>query len=473
MSLSSPPCAPQPARPAAVQGRTRPPRRVIVVGAGVAGLTCAMRLARQGVETIVLETRKKAGGRATSFRDVRSGRVLDNCQHVVLGCCRNFRRLLTETGQADALAWTSALRFVEEGGRTSVLAPGPLPAPGHFALSFARARFLASAEKLAVARCALATLRTDRRRWRGRVFAEFLRRCGQPQRVVDRFWAPVVVSACNLSVERVCAEAALHVFQEGFFARRDAARMGAPRVPLAQLYDPILEQLRQRGGQVRLGVSVVRACVREVETAQGERLEADAVVLAVPAERVSRIVDESLQRVDPRFASLARLEHSPIVGAHLDFDGPVLPCPHASLVERPTQWLFRKDDQGRRVHAVVSAADALTARTEEEIAQLVEADVRACFPKASRRRVVFARVVREKRATFALTPDFAARRPSTTGPSGLILAGDYVDTGWPATMEGACISGEMAAAAALGLKRRAFVLEQARAAPLAQLLAPG
>lgn len=425
-------------------------RSAIVVGGGIAGVAAALRLAEEGVAVTLFETRKKLGGRATSFTDTRTGLTLDNCQHVALGCCTNYLDLCGRLGVGDRLRWTRELNWIEAGGRVSVIRTSSLPAPGHMGPSFLTAAFLTWREKSAIALAMLAAVREDRRQWRDRVFAEWLRENRQPESAVRKFWSPVMVSACNLDVDRVCASSALHVFQEGFLAHHDAAAVSVAGVPLVELYDPAEGAIRAAGGAVRLGVSVDRVSERSVTTASGETLEADAVVCAVPPERAARIVDGGIRRRDDRFARLADITHSPILGVHLAFDRPVLGLPHAVLVDRPTQWIFRKDDAGARIHAVISAADAWIPLSEDEIAQRVLADLHACLPASREAQLTSVRAVKEKLATFAPTPEVERIRPATTGATRLILAGDYVQTGWPATMEGATRSGYLAAAAVVG-----------------------
>lgn len=439
-------------------------RSVLIAGGGIAGIAAALRLAERAVRVTLLETRKKLGGRATSFTDVRSREVLDNCQHVVLGCCTNYLDLLARLGTLDQLTWTDQQWWFEVGGRTSIIRPGPLPAPGHFSLAMMGVRFLSWPEVSSLAKAMVSVMRADRAAWRARTFAEFLSWAGQSDRVIRRFWTPVIVSACNLDPARVCAASALHVFQEGFLSHRDAATIGVSRVPLVALYDRAEAALRAAGGQIRLGESVERVEPHAVVTGDGERLTADRVICALPVERAVDVLPEA----DPRREAMARFTHSPILGVHLTFDRPVLRTPHAVLVDPPggVQWLFRKDEggvgggggrAGAKVHAVISAADDWMPLTEEQIGARVLGDMHACLPDSRHARVLAVRAVKEKRATFAPTIEVEAARPPavppgshTPGADHVILAGDYTDTGWPATMEGAARSGYTAAAHALG-----------------------
>jgi zeta-carotene desaturase len=444
---------------------------VLIIGGGIAGIAAAVRLSGRGVPVTLLETRKKLGGRATSFTDVRSGEILDNCQHVVLGCCTNYLDLLGRLGVSEKIRWHDEQYWVEEGGRVSVLRPGVCPTPLHFLGSILRARFMSWSDVGALSVAIAAIMRADRGQHEQETFGAYLARLEQPESFVRRFWSPVIVSACNMDVGRVSASAALHVFQEGFLANRAAARIGVPGVPLVDLYANAEEIIASAGGRVVLGAGVASVDEGGATTSDGERYEAGHVICAVPVERVNRVVDERVRARDRRFGALDSFTHSPILGVHLRFAAPVMEFPHAVLVDRPTQWLFRKDEAGRYLHAVISAADEWVAMSEEEIARRVLEDVRACFPGARGVELERARAVKEKLATFAPVPGVEALRPGTTGAgSSIVLAGDYVRTGWPATMEGATRSGYLAAAAVLGESEEAALIPALSVAPGSRLL---
>ena len=459
----------------------------LIVGGGIAGIAAAVRLSERGVRVLLLETRKKLGGRATSFEDVRTGETLDNCQHVALGCCTNYLDLCRRLGVADKLRCMRDLYWVEAGGRTSVLRPGLFPAPGHFTETFLAAKFLTLGEKTAIARAMLAILRLRPARVDPRqTFGAWLAAHGQPEGAVRKYWSPVIVSACNLDVARVASSPAIKVFREGFLAARAAADMAVASVPLVQLYDPAEQAIRAAGGEIRLGVGVERVGETWVTTSDGETIHAGRVILAVPPERAARMIDTPLLAADERFRRLGEITHSPILGVHLTFDRRITDLPHATLVDRPTQWIFNKDIDGagrgpdggsdggtaQRLHAVISAADDWMDLTEEQIGQRVLADVRACFPRtAEGASLVRVRAVKEKRATFAPTPEVEAIRPRATGATGLILAGCYTATGWPATMEGATRSGFTAAAAALDEPASSTLTPDLRPAVMVRALA--
>ena len=181
------------------------------------------------------------------------------------------------------------------------------------------------------------------------------------------------------------------------------------------------------------------------------------MISTVPPDRLERLVSGPLRAADVRLRQLDRFEFSPILGVHLRFPHPVMDTPHLVLPGRGTQWLFNKGtsaDGAQSVHAVISAADAWMELDEAAIVERVVADIHATLPRSVGLRPIAHRAVKEKRATFACLPGVDAIRPGASaaasrgpGVRNLFLAGDWCDTGWPATMEGAVRSGDAAAEA--------------------------
>ena len=435
-------------------------KTVAIVGGGIAGIAAAIRLSQAGMKPIVLETRRKLGGRATSFVDPRTGKLLDNCQHVAMGCCVNLLDFYQRLGVLDRMQWHKETYWANPPHAPDVMRAGWLPAPAQFTGSFLRMRMISLKDKVAIAFAMFKLLRmgyAGREHWRGRVFLDFLRDTGQTERAIERFWEPVVVSACNLPSSRVDAPFAMKVFQEGFLSHRVASAMVLSTVALLDLYDPAEAMIRQAGGEVRLGVSAQAiafdgARVTGVVTDEG-LVQASAVIAAVPFDRLVKLCSPTLQAADERLRGIDGIATSPILGVHLVYEKIVLDQPHLVLPARATQWLFNKgvDEAGRQhIHAVISAADQWMDLDENEITRRVRADIEWACPRAQGLAPVEVRSVKEKRATFAAVPGFEALRPgprprASGGVDNLILAGDWCDTGWPATMEGAVRSGYAAA----------------------------
>jgi len=441
---------------------------VLVLGGGLAGLAAAVRLAEQGRAVTLIETSRRLGGRATSHADPDTGQLVDNCQHVLLGCCTNLLDLYDRLGVGQHVQWHRRLHFFDKHGRHDILAAGLLPAPAHLSISMMRFGCLTMREKLAVSRAMIAIMRlsaAERDALNDITFTAWLEQRRQPRSVIEKFWAVIIVSALNCHPDHAAAGYALHVFQDGFLRHRDAYAMGVSAVPLRELYDPAVAHIERAGGRVLFGASVRQLHydpgarrITAVELADGQTLHADTVISALPFDRLDRVIDDALRRDDPRLSSLNEIRHSPILGIHLYFAGPWCPHPHMIFVDSPLQWVFNKSTvedpaapQGaaQHLHGVISAADDWVAMPSGEIIDMAIAELACYLPADSPdAKLLRGRVIKEKRATFLACPGVQHRRPTADGPTqNLLLAGDWVETGWPATMEGAVRSGYRAAAA--------------------------
>jgi len=427
--------------------------RVAVVGGGLAGLAAGCALADSGFRVTLLERRPYLGGRASSYQHPGTGEVVDNCQHVLLGCCTNLIQFYERLGVANKIRWYDQLTFLEPGGRASIIGPSALPAPLHTTPSFLRASCLDFADKLAIAR-AMAVLAPATPSDNGETFLAWLHRHGQTDRAIDRFWKTVLVSALNEDLDRVSVPAAAQVIRESFLKSVAAGRMGVPRVPLTELYGVAADYISARGSEVRFRCSAesfqtepggVRLLIA------GEQELFDFVVLAVPFDVLSRMLPQTPLAASLR-AALAQFETSPITGIHLWFDRQITDLDHAVLLDRTIQWMFHKSKllasagNGSYVELVVSASKSLVEKSKQEIIEMALAELREFIPGARAANLAKSTVIKEVHATYSAKPgmDRFRPQPETAWPR-VFLAGDWTATGWPATMEGAVRSGYRAA----------------------------
>jgi squalene-associated FAD-dependent desaturase len=440
----------------------QPPRpRILIIGGGLAGLAAASVLVNRGLEIAVFESRPRLGGRASSFSDPATGELIDNCQHVSMSCCTNLADFCRRVGTSDLFRRESTIYFVSPEGKLSRLEAGSLPAPFHLAGSFLRASYLSLGEKLRVG-YGLACLRSARGDRLGETFADWLLRHKQTPRTIERFWATVLVSALNERVEQMDVHHARKVMIDGFLRNRDAFAIEVPTVPLGELYGSRLESwLKQSGVEIRMTAGArcveldAEGSVAGITLRTGEFVPGDFVVIAVPFERVLSLLPEpAIERI-PGLGGVSAMQASPITGIHLWFDRPVCPLPHAVTVGRLVQWVFNHSSAestagsqatGQYLQLVISASYDLVSLDREKILNAALADLRALWPAAAEAKLERSWVVTEHAATFGARPGIDALRPPQRTPvDGLLLAGDWTDTGWPATMEGAVRSGYRAA----------------------------
>lgn len=454
------------------------PRCVVIVGGGLAGVAAAVRLADYGVKVTLVETRKRLGGRATSFVDPATGQILDNCQHVLLKCCTSLLDLYRRLGVTDHIEWHRTMYFQSPDlpdGEYDVLTADDLPAPVHMSRAILAFRSLTWPEKIAISR-AMAEIMWMGKKGREKLydisFAQWLSQQNQPAGAIEKFWSVVVISAINELPDRMAAAYAIQVFQEGFLNHEDAYVMGLSKVPLVALYDAAEAVLAKAGGGVMLSTSAegfefADGLVTGLRIDGGRTLTGDAYISAVPFDRVLKLVTPAMRQADTRFDGLDRIGVSPIIGIHLYLhatrDQPAMALPHLVLMKSPIQWVFNKGVEplpadARRsrlpgdvthvqhLHGVVSAAHAMVDWPAERIVDLMAREVMTAIPEVRGRLVVHSRVVKEKRATYSAGPGFERLRPDSRGAiKNLLLAGDWVRSGWPATMEGATRSGYLAA----------------------------
>jgi squalene-associated FAD-dependent desaturase len=422
--------------------------KVIVVGAGLAGLASAAALSEAGFEVEVFEARAFPGGRATSYPWTgpdEEAVLIDNCQHVLLRCCTNLLDFYARVGVGHLIRFYPEYYFLEPGGRLSVLRRGSLPAPLHFAGSFFALEFLNPADKWAIARALGAASREYRRRpdLAAITMLDWLGEKRQTQRAIELFWRQVLVSALNEELDRMAACHGLQVMYLGFLAARDSYEMGVPVAPLRELYR--VESWRTPAGlrwRFRTPVERVQFAGSRAAAvvADGAAHPGDYFVCAVPFERVTALAPEL--ELD-----WTGWEHSPITGIHLWFDRPVTELPHATLLGRTIQWFFNKNS-GRYLQVVVSASRNLIPLDRGDVIELARAELSEFLPRVAAARLEKAHVVKEVRATFSPAPGIELRRPGAqTRFANFFLAGDWTRSGWPATMEGAVRSGYLAAEA--------------------------
>jgi squalene-associated FAD-dependent desaturase len=434
--------------------------RVVVVGGGLAGLSAAVTAADAGWAVTLLESRARLGGATHSFtRAFEDGEiVVDNGQHVFLRCCTAYREFIRRLGVEDQTFLQPRLDVpvVEPGtGRVARLRRDRLPAPLHLSRALLTYRLLSPWQRIRAIVAMLALDRVDRNAPSSdtQTFGSWLAAHGQSPQVIERLIDVFTVATLNAPSAQVSLTLGAMVFQDGLLRKADACDIGVSRVPLGQLHgDAAAAVLASRDADIRL-----RTRVRTLVALDGDRwrvetdetsIEADAVVLAVPHDAAADLLPEG-SIADP--AAVRGLDVSPILNVHVIFDRVVLTEPFVGAVGSPVQFVFDRTQasglrSGQYVAVSASAADAWIDQPVAQLRELFMPELLRVLPAARDAVVRDFFVTREREATFRPVPGSAARRlPTTTNAAGLVVAGAWTATGWPATMESAVRSGVAAA----------------------------
>jgi len=441
---------------------------VAVVGGGVAGLTAATALAEAGKRVIVLEARGTLGGRATAFRDRVTGELVDNGQHVLFGCYHETFRFLRRIGAEDRVAVQPSLEvpYLDAAGRKSVFRCPRWPAPLHLVGGVFGWGALPWREKLGTLRLA-PDLRMPRDgrpdRSIARVFgpeitvAGWLDRRSQRGRIRTWLWEPLAVAALNQAPAEAAAAPFVRVLQLMFAGSRTDASIALPLRPLHEMYaQPAQRFIEARGGAVMLNalarVRIEGSRVSGLDV-RGEPIAAAQVVAAVPWFALESLLTGDLSPMSDIIARAAAMVSKPIVTVNLWYDRTVMEDEFVGLPERQMQWVFDKrlvfGESASHLSLVTSGADALVAQDNAALIALAAREVAEGIPGARGATLVRGTVVREKRATFSVAPGQPQRPGVETPIDGLLLAGDWIDTGLPGTIESAAIAGHRAAKSAL------------------------
>ncbi len=463
--------------------------RVAVVGAGLSGINAAMHLARHGCKVTLFESKNRIGGRVGSFLDSESGLPIDYCQHVGMNCCTTLKRWIKDTDQGPFWTEQDSLHFVSPGGKRIRVVAWPLPAPLHLSGLLFRWPQLGLADRVRVGIALLRLQRLKRDSSMGSQLAiDWLRANGQNDRCIQNFWATILVSALGEQVDRVTLEATHKVLIDGFAKDRSGFHLLVPNRPLSDLLDDnVARTLLEMGVEIKKR-TIVKGMQKnasgdyqlDVPVETGSSVSTfQAVLVAVPWNKVTEILPASTLHADAQSSlqMASRLQSSPITGIHTWWDRPWLREPHAILINRFCQWVFpapqshglisnlRTANQTKEHYyqIVISASSNLPTGDSESILKQVKQDLAEIFPESAVATLLRGRVVTDPNAVFSVSVGHESSRLANNvlANEGIWLAGDWTDTQWPATMEGALRSGAEAAQQILwAFSRSAIIVER-------------
>lgn len=440
---------------------------VVVVGAGFAGLSAASRLAESGARVLVLDARPRLGGRATAFVDRVSGELVDNGQHVLFGCYHETLRFLERVGGDGNVRRQASLAvpYIDTLGRRSELRCPPLPAPLHLLAAVLDWDAMPWRERLSSLRLA-GPLRKARKQLArsGRVqvsppgltVSDWLREHRQGPKLRAWLWEPLAIAALNQPPETASAAAFVRVLAEMFGPDPGAAAIVLPTRPLHLMYaEPARGFIEARGGSVRTNARARLVHAGDTVTGveiRGETISCSRIVCAVPWFALKSMFPGGAPSGMAEIVNAAdAMQSMPIVTVNLWYDRRVMDEAFVGLPGRAMQWVFDKriafGSEASHLSLVASGAEMLVRDDAETLVARAAREVADALPGARTATLVRGTVIREKRATFSLSAGQPPRPGVVTPVRGLFLAGDWIDTGLPGTIESAVVSGHMAARA--------------------------
>jgi squalene-associated FAD-dependent desaturase len=466
--------------PATSANVARASKSIAIIGGGLAGMAAAAVLSGRGLRVELFEQSNRLGGRAGSFEESWNGQEIDQCQHVAMGCCTNFLDFCRRSGVENCFQRHKTLHFIgPDGMQSDISAAAWLPAPYHLLPGLMRLKFLTRRERWSILRTLrkLIRLKPSKENYQLTV-GRWLQQQGQSETAIERFWSVVLVSALSETVDFASLAAARKVFVEAFYTSRHAYELIATRVPLGEVFARrIPDWLEQENVHIHRSARVMAIARHEssdlnVHLYDGSVQNFDAVIVAVPWFEVDALLFSSFRT--PQWQELMKnIQPAAITAIHLWFDRPITDLPHAALVGRLSQWIFNGNLMGNTIdHAhdkrghgarrvsmlpdkknksyyyqvVVSAAHRAVKYNKEELLKIVLSDLQSVFSETRQAELLHSRVVEMPRAVFSMQPWMHYHRvDQKTSIPNLLFAGDWTETGWPGTMEGAVRSGYLAA----------------------------
>lgn len=430
----------------------------VIVGGGLAGLAAAVRLAEQGVAVTLVEARSFCGGRTYSYAAPVVGEIVDNGQHLLLGCYTATQDYLRCIGSHEQLLTQSRLEipFRSDATHMATLRCPNLPAPLHLLTGLARLQGFSLADVWALVRHRHDLMRDPLPRyvdWDQLSCADWLARAKFSASAIQKFWEPLILAVMNDAPTVVSAAPFLKALQRIATGNAQAAALSWSRVGLSDLFvTPALRQIAQRGAQILTGTTVAKVTVSEgrvesVTTRTGEVLTADHFIFATPPKALVTILEATPGTMVLR-EMLGCWRSSPIVSVYLWYDRPVMSQPLVGLWGSPFHWVFCRNaivPSAAPVHGVtliISGAREFERMEREDVVAKAIATMQQYFPESRNAQLLHRLVSREPAATVCLAPGTQRLRAALHSPwVNAQFAGDWTDTHLPATIEGAIVSG--------------------------------
>ena len=436
---------------------------VAIIGGGLAGLAAAVKLASKKLRVVLFEQSNRLGGRCYSYQDEKTGDVVDNGQHVLLGAYHNTLEYLELAGTRDCLRQEPALSLplIHPVKGFAVFEVSSLPRPLHLTVGMLRFKLLSWSDRQKLLKIGKQLQLWDnsiQHELAGLTVDRWLRSAGQSDESLNCFWYPIAISVMNEMPSSASALLFARSLRTAFLSKKSDSAILIPTIGQTDLYiSGILRRLQAGDVVIRVNSEVTSLAtngdrVVSVSLRTGEEIQADSILSAVPYYAVSGLLPAQIRKLEP-FSRFNKITASPIISLHLWFEGEVTDLEYAGLINATLQWVFNRrrimgenSGKGGYLSCVISGARDIVELPKEELVRLAVRDIKKYFPGNRHNALKHSVVIKEKRATFSPTNETEEFRPDVRTPlKNFYLAGDWTRTGFPATIEGAVRSGFTAA----------------------------
>lgn len=424
----------------------------VVIGGGIAGLVAAAELCRCGYSVSLIERKPFLGGRAFSFKDPLSGDVLDNGQHLLMGCYTATLRFLEMIGAQTSLDRIERLRipFRHRDGRTASLKRGRLPHPFGLLQAFLHYEILSWRERMNIIVAAWSLKRLNAAALHALdsyTVAYWLKAHGQSESATEFFWRPLVLATMNTDVHDASAKLFAVVFREVFLGQKEHSSLLLPNVGLSDVFaTKAVEYIENLQGSIHVRTDVTGLRHEGdnilIETDAGI-FSSRSVITAVAPWHIDSVLGDGMNR------SFVRFIPSPILSIHVWSKAKITDEPMTGLFGTNTQWIFFKGkskDETWLYSCTISAAQGIADMSQSEIEKMVVEEICVHFPWITPSHIARVKAIKERAATFTPQPGLEQFRPKASSAiRGVFIAGDWTATELPATIESAARSGFIAA----------------------------
>jgi squalene-associated FAD-dependent desaturase len=437
-------------------------KKVIIIGAGIAGISAAVELATKNIKPILLESRKFPGGRAYSHLDSKTNDVIDNGQHLLMGAYTNYLNLLKKLNTYDKLSFSEGIKipFYRQNQRLANFDTTLFPGKVGMLLGLFGFNLLSITEKLLAIKFIL-SLFIRRQSFQNMTVKNLLIYFKQNDNSISNFWEPLCLATMNATIDNCSAEIFKTIIQKAFFSKSEFSRIIFPKAGLSELLGNWESYIIDLGGEIHYNTRVDEFILENSKLIGVKSLDkdfyGDYIVSAIPPNKLKTVVDKS--NLFGNFEYLEKFSFSPIISVYLWFDKEILESKINACLGTHIQWIFNKrliaennfnDNNSGHYALTISGADSLIDKSKDEIINICIKEINSLFPTSKSSKLLHSVVIKEKYATIKITPEIQKIRPvSETDIPNLFLAGDWTNTGLPATLESAAFSGKIAAESVL------------------------